>query len=91
MLLESAYTMMSQERDAVLQPEHVIGDMPRKPLDSPRGRDSLKSQWNRPRIRPAVSLSKRRDVGSDAQQVELLATRRRIVSTTSRPRDVLMS
>ena len=29
--------------------------------------------------------------GTDAQQVELLATRRRIVSTTSRPRDALMA
>jgi hypothetical protein len=28
---------------------------------------------------------------SDAQQVELLATRRRIVSTTYRPREVLMA
>ena len=38
-----------------------------------------------------VSISEWLDSRSDAQQVELLATRRRIVSTTSRPRDELMA
>jgi hypothetical protein len=49
------------------------------------------NQWNRPRIQPSVDQAKWLKAWSDAQQVELLATRRRIVSTTSRPRDELMA
>jgi hypothetical protein len=82
---------MSPEYDAVLQREHVVEHMPRKPLDSLSIRASVPNQWNRPRVQPSVDQAKWLKAWSDAQQVELLATRRRIVSTTSRPRDELMA
>jgi hypothetical protein len=85
------FGVMSPEYDVVLQREHVVERMPRKPLDSLSIRASVANQWNRPRVQPSVDQAKWLGAWSDAQQVELLATRRRIVSTTSRPRDELMA
>ena len=50
-------------------------------------------KWNRPRplLRPVCSSVPMWDAWTDAKQVELLATRRRIVSTTYRPREAEMA
>src|SRR5262245_54863968 len=65
--------------------------MHRKPLALGRRRARLSTSGIDRAACPLVSEDMGRDVGNDAQQVELLATRRRIVSTTSRPRDALMA
>jgi len=83
---------MSLERDAVLPGKHVPEDMGRKVLDSPPVRASLiPVESSTPPTTAGLQFGTMSGAWTDAKQVELLATRRRIVSTTYRPREAEMA
>ena len=92
-LPRSSFAKMSQVSDAVWRQEHVVEHMPRKPLDSFSGRDRVGVVESSMHSLAAAGrfVGSKRDAGPDAKQVELLATRRPIVSTTDRPRETLMA